>query len=79
VAHVLGLSQVLGLLAFFMEFVPFAGALVSGIACTAVALTHGWMLALVVIGYFAIVHIIEGDIVGHASWAKPWAFTPRRR
>jgi predicted PurR-regulated permease PerM len=57
-------SVLLGILAFFMEFVPVVGVLVSGAVCVGVALFQGWVLALVVLGYFVVVHVIEGDLVG---------------
>lgn len=54
----------LGVVAFFMEFIPVVGVLVSGVLCVAVALTQGWLKALLVLGYFVIVHLIEGDLIG---------------
>jgi predicted PurR-regulated permease PerM len=55
---------VLGVLAFFMEFVPILGVLISGAVCVLIALTQGWLLAAVVLAYFVVVHVIEGDVVG---------------
>jgi predicted PurR-regulated permease PerM len=57
-------ALLLGVLAFFLEFVPILGTLVSGVICTLIALTHGWIIAIIVLAYFIIVHIVEGDIVG---------------
>ncbi len=54
----------LGVLAFTLEFIPVIGVFVSGALCVAVALTQGWLIALLVLGYFVIVHVIEGDVVG---------------
>src|SRR6266516_532586 len=54
----------LGVLAFVLEFIPVLGTLVSGAICVLLAFTHGWIIALIVLAYFVIVHIIEGDIVG---------------
>jgi predicted PurR-regulated permease PerM len=51
-------------LAFFMEFVPILGVLISGAVCVTVALFQGWVLALIVLAYFVVVHVIEGDVVG---------------
>jgi predicted PurR-regulated permease PerM len=47
-----------------MEFVPILGVLISGAVCVALALFQGWVLALLVVGYFVVVHVIEGDLVG---------------
>jgi predicted PurR-regulated permease PerM len=57
-------AVLLGVLAFILEFIPIIGVFVSGAACVLIALTQGWLLALVVLAYFVFVHIIEGDIVG---------------
>jgi len=57
-------AVLLGVLAFFMEFIPIVGVLVSGLLCVLIALFQGWILGLIVLGYFVIVHIIEGDVVG---------------
>jgi len=57
-------AVMLGVLAFFMEFIPVIGVFISGAACTVVALTQGWVLGVIVLGYFVVVHILEGDIVG---------------
>jgi predicted PurR-regulated permease PerM len=57
-------ALLLGILAFFMEFVPVLGVLISGAVCVVVALFQGWLLALGVLLYFVIVHVIEGDLIG---------------
>lgn len=57
-------AALLGLIAFVLEFIPFLGVIVSGAACILVALTQGFFTALLVLGYFVIIHIIEGDVVG---------------
>ncbi|SRR5579875_189239 len=57
-------ALLLGLLAFFMEFVPVLGVIVSGAVCVLVALFQGWVTAVLVLAYFALVHVIEGDLIG---------------
>jgi predicted PurR-regulated permease PerM len=66
----------LGVLAFFMEFIPIIGVLVSGTICVLIALFQGWILALVVLIYFAVVHVIEGDIVGPRVMGKAVGIHP---
>lgn len=56
-------ALLLGLVAFFFEFIPVLGVLVSGSLCVLVALLDGWVKALLVLGYFVVVHVIEGDFV----------------
>ncbi|HEY6410619.1 MAG TPA: AI-2E family transporter [Ktedonobacteraceae bacterium] len=57
-------ALLLGVLAFILEFIPVLGTLVSGAICVLFALTKGWLLAVIVLAYFVVVHIIEGDVVG---------------
>jgi len=57
-------ALLLGVLAFVLEFIPVLGTLVSGVICVLFALTKGWLLAIVVLVYFVVVHVIEGDVVG---------------
>ena len=66
----------LGVLAFFMEFIPIIGVLVSGAVCVLIALFQGWILAIAVLAYFAVVHIIEGDIVGPRVMGKAVGIHP---
>ncbi|MBJ7599281.1 MAG: AI-2E family transporter [Candidatus Nephthysia bennettiae] len=57
-------AVLLGVLAFFMEFIPIIGVLISGAVCVVIALFQGWPLALIVLAYFVVVHVIEGDVLG---------------
>lgn len=57
-------AVLLGVLAFLFEFIPIIGTLVSGIICVLLALTQGWLVALITLAYFLLVHTIEAYIVG---------------
>lgn len=57
-------ALLLGVLAFVLEFIPVLGTLVSGALCILLALTKGWLFAVIVLVYFVVVHILEGDVVG---------------
>lgn len=57
-------ALLLGVLAFVLEFIPVLGTLVSGAICVLLALTRGWVMALIVLVYFVVVHVLEGDVVG---------------
>src|SRR5579884_200987 len=57
-------AVLLGVLAFVLEFIPVLGTLTSGAICVLIALTQGWLIAVLVLAYFIVVHIIEGDVVG---------------
>lgn len=53
----------LGVVAFILEFIPIIGTILSGVLCVLLALSKGWLLAVIVLAYFVIVHVVEGDIL----------------
>jgi predicted PurR-regulated permease PerM len=57
-------ALLLGVLAFILEFIPVLGVLVSGAVCVLLALTQGWFWAVIVLAYFVVVHVLEGDVLG---------------
>lgn len=58
-------ALLLGMMAFILEFIPILGTIISGAACVLIAFaTRGYVVAALVLGYFVIVHILEGDVVG---------------
>ncbi|HLJ81011.1 MAG TPA: AI-2E family transporter [Ktedonobacterales bacterium] len=69
-------AVLLGLLAFLLEFIPTLGTLTSGVVCVLVALTQGWVLALIVLGYFVIIHVLEGYIVAPRVLGKAIGLHP---
>ncbi|HLX59432.1 MAG TPA: AI-2E family transporter [Ktedonobacteraceae bacterium] len=63
---VLGLSSyaiLLGVLSFITEFIPVLGTIVCGTIAVLLALTQGWLTAVLVLAYFILVHIFEGYIL----------------
>jgi len=69
-------AVLLGVLAFFMEFIPIIGVLISGAVCVLIALFQGPVVALLVLVYFAVVHVIEGDVVGPRIMGKAVGIHP---
>ena len=69
-------AVLLGVLAFFMEFIPIVGVLISGTVCVLIALFQGPLVALLVAAYFAFVHVIEGDVVGPRIMGKAVGIHP---
>jgi predicted PurR-regulated permease PerM len=59
-------AVLLGVLAFFMEFIPVLGVFISGAAALIIAIVHFQevLRPLLVLIYFVVVHVIEGDVVG---------------
>jgi predicted PurR-regulated permease PerM len=66
----------LGVLAFTLEFIPTVGTLTSGVVCVAVAATQSWLLALVVLAYFILVHVMEGYVVAPRILGKAVGLHP---
>src|SRR5437764_4176678 len=69
-------ALLLGVLAFVLEFIAVLGTLVSGAICLLLALTKGWVPAVIVLVYFVIVHVIEGDVVGPRIVGKAIGLNP---
>jgi predicted PurR-regulated permease PerM len=69
-------AALLGLLAFLLEFIPTLGTLLSGTICVLVALTQGWELALLVLGYFVVIHLLEGYVIAPRVLAKALGLHP---
>ena len=57
-------ALLLGILAFFMQFVPVVGVLISGTLSVLVAFPQGWGITVAVLAYFIGVHILESYIIG---------------
>ena len=66
----------LGVLAFIFAFVPVLGTFISGAVCVLLALTKGWLIALLVLLYFIAIHVFEGDIVGPRIVGKALGLHP---
>jgi predicted PurR-regulated permease PerM len=56
-------ALLLGVLAFILEFIPMVGAILTGVISVAVALTQGWLTALLVLGYVVFLQALEGQIL----------------
>lgn len=78
-------ALLLGILAFFMEFIPVLGVVISGAVCVLIALLQGQGffgllqgpgLALAVLVWFVVVHVIEGDVVGPRVMARAVGIHP---
>jgi predicted PurR-regulated permease PerM len=57
-------ALLLGILAFFMQFVPIVGVFISGAVSLLVALPQGWGITLAVLVYFIGVHVLESYVIG---------------
>jgi predicted PurR-regulated permease PerM len=69
-------AVLLGVLAFFMQFVPVIGVLISGAFSLLVTLPRGTGITLGVLIYFVVVHIIESDVIGPRIMGKAIGIHP---
>lgn len=63
---ILGLSSyaiLLAVLSFVTEFIPVLGTIFCGVVAVLLALTQGWLTAVLVLAFFILVHIFEGYIL----------------
>lgn len=56
-------AVLLGVLSFVTEFIPVLGTIFAGTVAVLLALTQGWLMAVLVLAYFVLVHIFEGYIL----------------
>lgn len=70
-------AVLLGVIAFFMEFIPVFGVFISGAICVLLALgTVGVVKALIALGGFVALHFIEGELVGPRIMGKAVGIHP---
>ncbi len=69
-------AVLLGVVAFFLEFIPFIGPPISAAFAVLLAWPQGWLTIALILGWFVIIHILEGYIlqprlVGHSVGVQP--------
>ncbi|MBE3558225.1 MAG: AI-2E family transporter [Ktedonobacteraceae bacterium] len=57
------LAFFLGVLAFVLSFIPTLGAFITGTLCVLLALTQGWVTALLALGFLIFLQILEGQVL----------------
>ncbi|HZU66342.1 MAG TPA: AI-2E family transporter [Ktedonobacteraceae bacterium] len=76
---ILGLRSyavLLGVLSFVTEFIPVLGTIICGTVAVLLALTQGWLTAILVLAYFVLVHIFEGYILAPRLVGKAVGLNP---
>lgn len=69
-------ATLLGVLAFFFEFIPFLGPLLSAAACLIAGASMGWLTLVLILAYFIFIHIIEGYVVGPRVFGRSLGLHP---
>ncbi|GCE45756.1 putative PurR-regulated permease PerM [Thermosporothrix hazakensis] len=53
----------LGVLAFVLSFIPVIGAFITGILCILLALTKGWIIAVLALAFLIAIQVLESNIL----------------
>jgi predicted PurR-regulated permease PerM len=69
-------AVLLGVLSFITEFIPVLGTIFAGVTAVLLALTQGWLEAVLVLAYFVVVHIIEGYVLAPRLVGKSVGLRP---
>ncbi|MGH7912281.1 MAG: AI-2E family transporter, partial [Candidatus Dormibacteraceae bacterium] len=70
-------AVLLGVIAFFMEFIPVFGVFISGAICVLLTLgTGGLIKAIIVLAGFVALHFIEGELIGPRIMGKAVGIHP---
>ncbi len=69
-------AVLLGVLSFITEFIPVLGTIVAGTISVLLALTQGWLTAVLVLAYFVLVHIFEGYVLAPRLLGKAVGLHP---
>lgn len=66
----------MGVLTFITEFIPVLGTIFAGVVAILLALTQGWVLAIIVLAFFIVVHIFEGYVLAPRLIGKAVQLNP---
>jgi predicted PurR-regulated permease PerM len=69
-------ALLIGVLAFFLEFVPMIGTIVTGLIAVAIALTQSWTMALITLAYTILIDCLEGYVLSPRILAKAVEIRP---
>lgn len=69
-------AVLLGVLSFVTEFIPVLGTIFAGVVAVLLALTQGWLEAVLVLAFFILVHVFEGYILAPRLVGKSVGLNP---
>src|SRR6266704_2249439 len=69
-------AVLMGVLTFVTEFIPVLGTIFAGTVAVLLALTQGWVKAIIVLIFFVLVHIFEGYILAPRLIGKAVQLNP---
>ncbi len=69
-------AVLMGVLTFITEFIPVLGTIFAGAVAVILALTQGWVMTIIVLGFFILVHIFEGYVLAPRLIGKAVQLNP---
>ncbi len=69
-------AVLMGVLTFITEFIPVLGTIFAGAVAVILALTQGWVMAIIVLAFFILVHIFEGYVLAPRLIGKAVQLNP---
>jgi predicted PurR-regulated permease PerM len=69
-------AVLMGVLTFITEFIPVLGTIFAGAVAVLLALTQGWVMTIIVLGFFILVHIFEGYVLAPRLIGKAVQLNP---
>jgi predicted PurR-regulated permease PerM len=69
-------AALIGVLSFITEFIPVLGTIVCGTIAILLALTQGWLMTILVLAFFIVVHVFEGYILAPRLVGKAVGLNP---
>jgi predicted PurR-regulated permease PerM len=69
-------APLIGILAFFLEFIPMIGTIVTGFIAVVIALTQNWTMALITLAYTILIDCLEGYVLSPRILAKAVEIRP---
>ncbi len=69
-------AVLIGVLAFFLEFIPTLGTILTGFIAVVIALTVSWQLALITLAYTIAIDVIEGYVLSPRIMSKAVEIRP---
>jgi predicted PurR-regulated permease PerM len=69
-------AVLMGMLTFITEFIPVLGTIFAGTIAVLLALTQGWTMALEVLVFFILIHLLEGYVLAPRPVGKSVELNP---
>ena len=66
----------LALLVGILDIIPLVGATIAAVVCVGVGFTQGWLVGVVLIGYFVVYQLLENNFIQPVVYARTVSLSP---